>query len=498
MLATLTLKLEQRLPFLKGPRKIAYGIALILVLGGAGIAYDVLVYKPAQVPAESTLQTAVVRQGDLTISATGSGTLTAPEETLGFTGSGDLTVTGVYVKAGDLVRAGDLLADVDSRQTQLNYADAKRAYLDLTSPAAVARAQRAMANAQASLDSARYQLEYLISPDVYYWETELEKDQSALKKAQHRLDQSPSDANAQQTLKAAQGYVDFAQDKLKAAWKDYWEEYVPETFPIGIDGDTDTYLVPTDLELEQARTAIGDARTKLKEGEDLYNVLTGAPMPEDTLNSSLIAVKQAQRRYEDAKATLDGSKIVAPFDGTVMQVNAAGGDTAALNSKDKDKINAASIVVLADTNHPFLEVYWDESDWSLLKVGASVDITFDDLPDQVFSGKITEVDRELTTSGSSTVVRGEVSLDTSFADLHLPIGASASAEAISQRAQNAIYIPREALHETSPGNYAVFVLTDGKPRVRTVQVSLQNELYAVVTSGLQAGDVVTTGVVKTQ
>ena len=444
----------------------------------------------------------LVRQGDLVLSATGTGTLTAPEQQLGFSAGGEMTVTGVYVKAGDLVQAGDLLAEVNSRQVQSDYENARRAYNELTSATGVAAAQRAIADAQSALDSATYQLEYLISPDVLYWETELQKGHTALNKAQDRLDASPSDTDAKQSVKAAQAYLGFAQDQLDASWEKYNDEYVPATFPIAIDGDTDTYLVPTDLEIEQARAAIGDARTKLKESKEFYAVLTGDPMPEDTTNPSLIELEKAKSNLQAAQARLDGSKIVAPFSGTVMQVNAAGGDTAEANpsgtSTSTDTVDASAIVVLADTSHPYIEVFWDESDWSLLKVGTAVEITFDDLPEKVFSGKITEVDANLYTSGNSTAVRGEVSLDTSFADLDLPIGAATSVEAVSQRAQNALYIPIQALHETTAGHYAVFVLVDGKPRVRVVEVGLQNGVYAEITSGLQPGDIVTTGLVKTE
>ena len=82
---------------------------------------------------DAALQTVVVRRGDLVISATGSGTLTAPEKSLGFTGGGDMTVTAVNVGAGDLVQQGEVLAEVDSAQAQQDYEDAQRAYAELTS-----------------------------------------------------------------------------------------------------------------------------------------------------------------------------------------------------------------------------------------------------------------------------------------------------------------------------------------------------------------------------
>ena len=493
-----TLKPGIKFPLLKGPRKLLYGIPLLLVLLGAALAYYNLVYIPAHTAQTSNLQTAAVRQGELTISATGTGTLTAPEEELGFTAGGEMTVTGVYVKVGDLVQAGDLLAKVDSKQAQANYEEARLKYEDLTSPAAVAAAERAIADAEAGVQSAKLQLEYLISPDVMYWEDEIDQAQIDLKQAQADLSDDPGNTAAQARAKKAQASLSVFEERLGEAWQAYKDDYVPNTFPLADNVGGDNYVLPTAMEIKQARLAIGDAKTKLKEAQELYKVLTGDPMPDDTSNASLIELKQAKSNLDEAQAKLDGTRIVAPFAGTVMQVNAAGGDTARADPSDSDTVNAASIIILDDTTHPYLEVYWDESDWSLLKVGTAVEITFDDLPDQVFTGKITEVDSNLYTTNNSTAIRGEVSLDTSYTDLNLPVGASASVEAVSQRAENAIYIPIEALHDIGSGKYAVFVLTDGEPKVRMVEVGLQNAQYAEITSGLEPGDVVTTGLVKTK
>jgi HlyD family secretion protein len=494
---TSTLKTGIRLPRLKGPWRFLYGIPFVLLLA-AGFAYYELIYLPAHAVQVSSMQTTAARQGELTLSAKGSGTLTATEEELGFTDGGEMTVKGVYVKVGDLVNAGDVLAEVDSKQAQSDYDDAKQKYDDLISLTGVAAAERAIADAQANVQAAKLQLEYLISPEVMYWQTEINETEVDLKQAQARLADDPNDTAAQKLARKAQDSLSVFEERLKEAWKDYKDEYVPNTFPLADHIGGDNYILPTDMEIQQAWLAIGEEKTKLEEAQEYYGVLSGDPMPEDTSNESLIALQQARTNLEEAQAKLDGTKIVAPFAGTIMQVNASGGDTAAYNSTESDVVNAAKIIIIDDTSNPYLDVYWNESDWGLLKVGTSVEITFDDLPDQVFSGKITEVDSSLSTSNNSSVIRGEVSLDTSYADLNLPVGASASVEAISQRSENAIYIPIEALHEISSNQYAVFILVDGKPKLRMVEVGLKNELYAEVTSGLQLGDTVTTGLVKTK
>lgn len=211
-------------------------------------------------------------------------------------------------------------------------------------------------------------------------------------------------------------------------------------------------------------------------------------MPEDASSDALIQLQQAGRDLQNAQDVLDGTKVFAPISGTIMEVNTSVGDT----------VGTDTVIVLADLSRPYLEIYLDETDWDKVAVGNEADVTFDNLPDQVFTGKVTDVDRQLTTSFNSKAVRAEISLDSAFNGVSLPIGASAAVDVISQQVQNAVLIPVEALHEISPGKYAVFVVEDGKPNLRVIEVGLQDQLYAEVKSGLSPGEVVTTGTMKTE
>ena len=144
---------------------------------------------------------------------------------------------------------------------------------------------------------------------------------------------------------------------------------------------------------------------------------------------------------KDAQANLDGSQIVAPYSGTVMSVSVTGGDVvsgdsssttseantavsadpfavllnsgsdATTPSSSDETLSASGVIVLADTSEPYLQVYWGDSDWPLLQVNNEVEITFDDRQDQVYLGKITEIDRQLYTSSKSSTIQGEVSLE---------------------------------------------------------------------------------------
>jgi len=56
----------------------------------------------------------------------------------------------------------------------------------------------------------------------------------------------------------------------------------------------------------------------------------------------------------------------------------------------------------------------------------------------------------------------------------------------------------EAVRELSPDEYGVFVVEDDEPRLRVVEVGLMDFTSAEIISGLEAGEIVTTGIVETQ
>jgi HlyD family secretion protein len=477
-----------RLPSIKHSGRRVLLAALILLIGAGGLVYSILAGRAAAATEETALQTATVRQGELVLSASGSGVLAPSNEIdLGFTASGQ--VTAVFVKPGDYVEAGTLLAQVDDLDAQNKYTQTKLAYQELTSAVAVATAQEQAAQAQTDLTSCTYQLEYLISPKVLYWETEIEKGQADLQEAQARLAAAPSDKDTQQAVTKAEAFLDFAQDKLKEAWELYYEEYVPETFPIKEDRNgNDFYVIPTDLEILQARTAIDEARMNLKDSQELVAVLTGGPMPEDASSDALIELQQAELDLQDAQAALGGTKIIAPISGTILTVDASVGNTA----------GTGTVITMADLSQLALEFYLDESDWDLATVGDPAEITFDDLPDKIFTGKITRLDEKLYQSGNTSVVRGEVQMDSLPDGFELPIGANATVDVIHARVENALLVPLEALHESTPGQYSVFLFENSALTQRAIEIGLQDQFYAEVKSGLKAGDVVSTSAVATQ
>jgi multidrug efflux pump subunit AcrA (membrane-fusion protein) len=165
-----------------------------------------------------------------------------------------------------------------------------------------------------------------------------------------------------------------------------------------------------------------------------------------------------------------------------------------------ENVNTTPIIKLADLSQPVLEVYLDEIDLDKVAVGYEVEVIFDALVDDVFSGRIVEVNPSLITVSGTQVVSALAQLEAgSPADAQtLLVGLNASVDVIAGKAQDAVIVPVEALHELSPGEYAVFVVQDGEPKLRVVTVGLMDFTSAEILTGLQPGEIVTTGIVETK
>src|SRR5262245_48637286 len=134
---------------------------LLLPVILALIAGVVFWWLPSRLAPATTTTTATVTQGDLTIGVTRSGSVAAARSVdLPFQQDG--TVTSVNVKVGDQVKAGQVLAQLDASDLQLQLqqaqANLKSAEAKLAQANGGSATPQDLASAQASLDSAKAQL----------------------------------------------------------------------------------------------------------------------------------------------------------------------------------------------------------------------------------------------------------------------------------------------------------------------------------------------------
>ncbi|MFZ5915559.1 MAG: efflux RND transporter periplasmic adaptor subunit [Chloroflexota bacterium] len=243
--------------------------ALLLAAGGGYVAYDHFLAPSEEAIEASTIQTTTVRQGDLVITASGSGELIPSAEVdLSFAAAG--TLIELPLAVGDRVQAGDVLARLDT-----------------------APLERAVIQAQASLIKAQNNLEKAQAPY-----TELDLAQARLAVAQAELD-----------LTEAQNGLDETQDPYTDLDLDQAQLAVDQAEADLIDAQEAlaTLLNP---DLEAARAAVRDAQVAL---ESARTQLTVAQNDSDnaaklrTLEAEANWYKdnywQAQQKFERGEIT---------------------------------------------------------------------------------------------------------------------------------------------------------------------------------------------------
>ena len=468
------------------PRPV-FWIVLVVVLvaiGGGAYAYIMAQQNSAAVAAsaqQSTLQTATARTGNIVLRASGTGTLSAAvESSLGFKTSGTLTV--LNVKVGSQVKTSDLIAQLDSSNQQVALATAQQALNQLTSPSAIANAQQALVTAQTNLANAQY----VLNGDLVAGSNQsaIDNAQAALALAQTRLTENQTNyqkiSGAPLTNPiAAQAYRDLyaAQQAYNTALVNY----------------NTISSKSSALTLASAKATLALDTAQITEAQNLLTALTGGTVPANSTGTGLNALNQAKLNLQNAQNNLAYTNLYSPISGTVLTVSNAVGDT--INS-------GSTFVTIADLSQSELTIYMSSLDYSNSKVCYAANVVFDALPNLTYTGKVTLISPQLVTIAGSSVVEGDVILDTKQAagvpPLTLPLGVTASVDVIAAQANNVILVPVQALHELSPNNYAVFVVVNGTPTLKIVTVGLQDGTFAEILTGLKAGDVVSTGLQATQ
>ncbi|MGQ9584924.1 MAG: efflux RND transporter periplasmic adaptor subunit [Anaerolineae bacterium] len=289
----------------------------------------------------------------------------------------------------------------------------------------------------------------------------LEEAQAALAEARTQLELAKR--NAAITLASAQDRVTQAEEALAEAQKTLAE----------------LRAGPTALDVARADNTIAQAEYRLAKAKGDLDTLLAGPDAR-TVQLAQAKVKAAQATLAEAQKTLQGAVMVAPFDGTVISVNAEVGDE--VTSKDV-------IVTLANLTNLRVRAYIDETKITQVQVGQQARITFDAFPGQSFRGTVLEVPVEGELAGN--VVTYEVPMSLEGAErVSLKPGMTANITVEIGSKKNVLRLPAYAVMQTSEG-WAVMVQdTTGTTTVTPVQIGLSDGTYVEIVRGLNEGDTV--------
>lgn len=467
-------------------------LVIIIVIGG-GLVYF-LSSRHTQTSAKATatsagLQYSQATRGTLTLTSSGTGTLSSSQEVnLSFTSSG--TVSKVNVQPGNRVKEGDVLAVIGDTETQetavqtaeLNLLTAKQDLETFTNAAAAAlgNAQLTVATDQKAVDTAK----------------------DALKtKGEIRCDADTLKAYYDYYMKLKGQLDDLGQPPANGT--DYYiKVFLPLQQQVATANAQYVYCNGyTDYEVNSSQANLTVAEATLKTDQATLEKLK----QNNGLDPYQLAVYQnkvtlAENALASAKKNLAGATITAPFDGTIISVAGQAGDnagsTTTTTSGSVTTTSGSTFIVMADLDHPYVDFYIDETDLGKAAVGDAAQVIFDALPNRTFTGKVTQLIPKLVTSGNSKAIQGAVRIESILSDenLTLPEGLNASVDIIGGEAKNAVLIPISALVDLGDSEYGVFVRdTAGKLKFRSVTVGLMDLTNAEIKSGLQAGEMVSIG-----
>lgn len=459
-------------------------LATCILLGAAGAVVMWSTVSQPDAAAAQTYTTEPVRRGDLTISVSGSGVLAAGTTLdLAFPVSG--TVSAINVRVGDKVTAGKLLAALDNadelkvavQTRELELAGAQKALQNLLSGSgeALAQAQLDLGEARAALADAQKGLRQKgvgrcdkNTTETYYY---------AYIDAQRRVNEWES------YLSGGSGYGEmYILQMLRPMRKERDLAYINWKYCEGYTGE----------EIDTSAAGVQLAKARVDQAEAAYEKLKASSgLDQDQVALLEAKVADARAQLAVAQANLAGIELEAPIDGTVISVSGNVGEPS----------GTETFITLADLDHPQVTFSIDETDLQGLKQACPATVTFDALPDKTFSGKVSEVAPELSSSGEAAVVDGSLTLDAVSlpAGRTLMLGQHASVEIICEQAKRVLLAPVDALHTNADGTTFLYVLNAaGVPEKRDVEAGIRDSAFVEIRSGVSMGEHVVVGNVQAQ
>lgn len=440
--------------------KIIILLGLLVLIAGAVVA-SIKINQRGVV----TVQTSKVTRMDLTSLVTASGEVKPRNYiNIGANTQGPAPITAIYVKEGDTVKKGEVLAsladvqpeaDLKAQQASLNAALADSA----AGEAAEKSAEDNVAVAQAQVEHDR---------------ADVEQKKVDLKRSQELFD---SKLLAPQDFEAKKALYDLAQ----------------------------ATLTTSERRVSQAKAQRSQAAAQLASAQK--------------------KVAQAQAMVVRSHDILKQYDAVAPLDGVVTNLPVRVGETVVPGIQNSA---ASTIMTIADMSIITAEVNVDETDIVSVKLDQPADVTIDAIPNRVFKGKVMEIGDTAIVRSSGVAASQSQTSSQEAKDFRVVIaldipqnlvrpGLSCTAKITTATRDHVLSIPIQALtvrqqgqlHPPKPGDkqeldpaaqkaakkelQGVFVVNGGKAEFREVKTGITGATDIEVLSGLNQGDQIISG-----
>jgi multidrug efflux pump subunit AcrA (membrane-fusion protein) len=299
-------------------------------------------------------------------------------------------VTRVLVTAGDSVKAGAALVELDPTAAERELAQAQLELANLTSPLAIANAELAVAQAQKTFDDA----------ESNYNDFVLDYKKGALRDAKDWFAQA---SERYYYLIAHQDGSPAGQAQLQQAYQEYLRalqavqaaEHNYETNHASGTAAAQSTIAILTAQYDIAKAALAEAQAYLA-------AVRGGQIPANTLGTNIQILSSAHDRVTAAREQLLATRMVAPFDGTVTAVHASPGENI---------LPGAIMLTVSDLSRLHIETTdLSERDVPSIQAGQTVTVQIKAL-DKTFAGHVRLVLPLAEILGGDVVYRVIIDLD---------------------------------------------------------------------------------------
>lgn len=442
----------------------------------------------------ATKRTATVGKGVVQSTVSGNGTLEPAQKLeLSFGASGE--VTKIYVKAGEKVTKGEVLAEVDSSSARASLASAEAQLLEAeeaVETAVEAEEEEGESEEVAYEAGARTEFVGFMSKDGTAAAEEPTKEEEAEAVGGEKSAEEEPEASGKGTE---------ATGKESEAAKEGAEAGAPAAEEPVAEEESAAPTQGAEAAASESGAASGGRAEAAASGESSGEATSGGaatgsaislPTAEANLREAELSVKSARQEVRETTLRAPISGTIASVSGSVGETvtggSSGGGGTSEASSPEATggestgSGSGSAFMVLAQLHRLKLEVSFSETDIGTVRKGQTATVAIDSMEGTELAGRVTKVS-VLPSEGSSGVVEYPATILLSQSAKGLRAGMSASAEVVVEQVKNAVTVSSEALTGKS-----VTVEEDGKEVTKSVKTGLEGDETTQIISGLKAGE----------
>ena len=212
-------------------------------------------------------------------------------------------------------------------------------------------------------------------------------------------------------------------------------------------------------------------------------------LAENDLKAKSIAMDRAKIELSSALDKLRYTRVVAPLDGTVLELNIKKGEV--VTPGIQQTLDGQPLLTIGDLSTLLVRCDLNQIDIARIRLEQSVELTFDAIPDQTFQARVTKIAPAAVKAKDQDVEMFPVEATLDVAPAAIKAGMTADVKFKVAEHDDVLTVPIEAVVKDKDGKAHVYVITDGADgpeRTKTaVELGPRSDREQAIASGLKAG-----------